>query len=170
MRKPPCSWRTSPICSAKRRVRYVRSVEESKELNERREPCVVIAASGMCEGGRIQHHLKHNIEDGRNTVLIIGFQAPGTLGRRLVEHQPEVRIHDRLWQVKAEIVIMNGFSSHADHNELLAALGPLAPTTRRLCLVHGELPPAQALANDLQARGFKDVIIPERGQTLPLPE
>src|SRR5207249_1688359 len=80
-------------------VHYVRTVEESKRLNAAKDPCVIIASSGMCESGRILHHLKHTIEDARNTVLIIGFQAPETLGRRLVERRPQVRIHDRLWQL-----------------------------------------------------------------------
>jgi metallo-beta-lactamase family protein len=129
---------------------------------------VIVAASGMCEAGRILHHLKHNVEDERNTVLIVGFQAPGTLGRRLVEKRPEVRIHNRLWKLRAEVAVMNGFSSHADHNELLAALGPLAGKTARVCLVHGEVGPAEALAKDLRARGFPEVAIPDRGETAPV--
>src|SRR5262249_39202475 len=85
-----------------KRIRYVHSVEESKSLNARQEPCIIIAASGMCEAGRILHHLKHAIEDERNTVLLVGYQAPNTLGRKLVEHQPEVRILDRRFTVRAE--------------------------------------------------------------------
>jgi metallo-beta-lactamase family protein len=103
-----------------KRIHYIHSVEESKALNDRPEPCVVIAASGMCEAGRILHHLKHNIEDARNTVLIVGFQAPETLGRRLVEKKPEVRILGRTYKVRAEVVAANGFSSHADHSDFLA--------------------------------------------------
>src|SRR5262249_41506515 len=135
-------------------VHYVRSVEESKQLNARRDPCVIISASGMCEAGRILHHLKHNIEDPRNTVLIIGYQAPDTLGRRLVEHQPEVRIHDRYWKLRAEVTVLSGFSSHADHNDFLAFLGPLAGQTKRIRLVHGEVDRAEALAQALRDQGF----------------
>jgi len=120
----------------------------------------------MCENGRIQHHLKHNVEDARNTILIIGFQAPETLGRRIVERRPEVRIHDRTWKLNAEVVVLNGFSSHADHQELMAALAPLANEASQVCLVHGELGPAQALAADLTKHGFRKVDIPERGQTV----
>ncbi|MCI0459727.1 MAG: MBL fold metallo-hydrolase [Gemmataceae bacterium] len=150
------------------RVRYVESVEESKQLNARREPCVIVSASGMCESGRILHHLKHNIEDPRTTVLIIGFQAPDTLGRRLVEKRPEVRIHNKTWKLRAEVAVLNGFSSHADHNELLAALEPLAGTAGQVCLVHGEEKPAEALAADLRGRGFAEVLIPNRGETVQL--
>ncbi len=148
-----------------RRVRYVHGVEESKELNGRRDPCVIIAASGMCEAGRIVHHLKYNLEDERNTVLIIGFQAPETLGRKLVEKRPEVRIHGRDVKVRAEVVVMNGFSSHADHNDFLAFLGPLAAQTKRVRLVHGEPDRAEALAKALREHGFADVGIPDRGET-----
>src|SRR5262249_20965126 len=155
-----------PDVFGQKHVQYLRTVDESKMLNERREPCVIIASSGMCESGRIQHHLKHNVEDSRNTILIIGFQAPDTLGRRIVERRPEVRIHNRMWKLNAEVAVLNGFSSHADHNELLAALTPLAHEARQVCLVHGELIPAQALAADLRKQGFANVEIPERGQTL----
>jgi metallo-beta-lactamase family protein len=155
-----------PDLFGRRRVHYTTSVEESKALNGRRDPCVIIAASGMCESGRILHHLRHNIEDARNTVLIIGFQAPDTLGRRLVEKRPEVRIHNRIYQRKAEVAVMNGFSSHADHNELLAALGPLAGKVKRVCLVHGEVGPAEALAVALRERGFAEVNVPDRGEAV----
>ena len=118
----------------------------------------------MCEAGRILHHLKHNIEDPRCTILIVGFQAPDTLGRRLVERRPEVRILGRTFPVKAEVVALNGLSSHADHGELLRMLGPLAGTTRQVRLVHGEPDRAAALAEGLRAAGFADVAAPERGE------
>jgi metallo-beta-lactamase family protein len=151
-----------------RRIRYVHTVEESKALNGRQDPCVIIASSGMCEAGRILHHLKHNVEDPRNTVLIIGFQAPDTLGRKLVERKPEVRILDRPLQVRAEVVVMNGFSSHADHNDFLAFLGPLAGQTAQVRLVHGEMPNSEALAAALRARGFSEVAIPDRGESVSI--
>jgi metallo-beta-lactamase family protein len=149
-------------------VHYVTSVEESKRLNGRREPCVILASSGMCEAGRILHHLKHNLEDERNAVLIVGYQAEGTLGRRLVEKQHEVRVLDRVCRVNAEVVVMNGFSGHADQNELLDALAPLAGATRQVCLVHGEPARSEALRQALLGRGFADVLVPERGQTVAL--
>jgi metallo-beta-lactamase family protein len=148
------------------RVHYLRAVEDSKRLNQRREPCIIIAASGMCEAGRILHHLKHNIEDKRNTVLIIGYQAPETLGRRLVERREEVRIHDRYWKLRAEVAVMNGFSSHADHEDLLSFLGPLSGRARHVRLVHGEEQPAAALAQALRLQGFADVSVPRLGEAV----
>jgi metallo-beta-lactamase family protein len=156
--------REQPDLFGERTVRYVEKVHESIELNDRPGPCVIISASGMCEGGRILHHLKHNIEDARSTVLIAGFQAPGTLGRRLVERRPAVRILGREVALKAEVVVLNGLSSHADHGDLLRSLGPLAAEGRRVRLVHGEPERAAALAEGLRGVGFADVAIPDRGE------
>jgi metallo-beta-lactamase family protein len=147
-------------------VRYVQSVEESKGLHRIKDPCIIIAASGMCESGRILHHLKNNVEDPRNTVLIIGYQAPHTLGRRLVERRPEVKIFDRVYQRQAEVVVLNGFSAHADQNDFRAFLGPLAGTTEKVRLVHGESDQAQALTTMLAEIGFRDVGYPDRGETV----
>ena len=149
-----------------RRVRYVDKVHESIALNDRPEPCVIISASGMCEAGRILHHLKHNIEDPRSTILIVGFQAPDTLGRRLVERRPEVRILGRMCALRADVVVLNGLSSHADHGDLLRSLGPLVGTVQRVRLVHGEPERAETLAAGLRAAGFSDVAIPERGESV----
>jgi metallo-beta-lactamase family protein len=157
-----------PDLFGQKRVHYIQSVEESKRLNALREPWVIIAASGMCESGRILHHLKHNIEDPRTTVLIIGFQAPETLGRRLVERCPQVRILNKMLQVRAEVVVMNGFSSHADQQDFLSFLGPLAGQVKAVRLVHGEMDRAQALADSLRAAGFPDVQIPEPGDSFTL--
>jgi metallo-beta-lactamase family protein len=123
----------------------------------------------MCETGRILHHLKHNIEDARCTVLIIGYQAPETLGRRLVEKRPEVKIHDRLYAVRAEVVVLNGFSSHADRNDFESFFAPLAQTTKKVRLVHGEPDQAAALAAALRAQGFPDVAAAAPGETVELP-
>ena len=153
----------TPDLFGEQHIHYVEKVHDSIALNDRTEPCVIISASGMCEAGRILHHLKHNIEDPRSTILIAGYQAEGTLGRRLVERRPEVRILGRMFALKAEVVVLNGLSSHADHGELLRSLGPLAGTTRQVRLVHGELERATALAEGLRAAGFSDVAIPDRG-------
>jgi metallo-beta-lactamase family protein len=158
--------REQPDLFGEQTVRYVEKVHESIELNGRPGPSVIISASGMCEGGRVLHHLKHNIEDARNTVLIAGFQAPGTLGRRLVERWPVVRILGREVALKAEVVVLNGLSSHADHGDLLRSLGPLAAAGRRVRLVHGEPERAAALAEGLRGAGFADVAIPERGESV----
>jgi metallo-beta-lactamase family protein len=157
-----------PDIFGEKRIRYVRAVEESKKLNDLRDPCVIIAASGMCEAGRILHHLKHNIEDERNAVLIVGYQAPETLGKRLVEGRPEVRILDRYYKLRAEVVVMNGFSAHADRQDLLDYLGPLSGQVRAVRLVHGEPEQSEALAESLRGRGFADVAIPDRGDSVHL--
>ena len=145
-------------------VRYVERVDESIALNRYPGPCVIISASGMCEAGRVLHHLKHHLPDPRSTVLIAGYQAEGTLGRRLVERRPEVRVLGQTVPVKAEVVVLNGLSSHADHADLLRMLGPLAPAVVRL--VHGEPDRAAALAEGLKGIGFADVAIPAPGDTV----
>jgi metallo-beta-lactamase family protein len=147
-------------------IHYVEKVHESIALNRHPGPCIIISASGMCEAGRVLHHLKHNLEDSRNTILIVGYQAENTLGRRLVERRPEVRILGQTLPVKAEVVVLNGLSSHADHGDLLRCLGPLAGVARQVRLVHGEPDRAAALAEALRGIGFADVGIPERGESV----
>jgi metallo-beta-lactamase family protein len=157
-----------PDLFGEQHIRYVEKVHESIALNHLPGPAVIISASGMCEAGRILHHLKHHIGDPTSTVLIAGYQAEGTLGRRLVERQPEVRILGQVVAVKAEIVVLNGLSSHADHGDLLRSLGPLAGTARQVRLVHGEPERAAALAEGLRAAGFADVAIADRGESVPV--
>lgn len=149
------------------RLRYIREVEDSKALNFLREPAVIISASGMCENGRILHHLKNNIEDVRNAVLIVGWQAPHTLGRRLVERQPTVRIFGQEYTLRANVEVISGFSAHADRNELLAYTGHLNHANgrlKRVFVVHGEEEPAMALASGIREQGVPDVLVPEQGQ------
>jgi metallo-beta-lactamase family protein len=155
-----------PELFGEHRIRYIESVHDSIALNDHPGPCVIISASGMCEAGRVLHHLKHHIEDPRSTVLIVGYQAEDTLGRRLVERRPEVRILGRSFKVKANIVVLNGLSSHADHPELLRQLAPLAQTSRHVRLVHGDPPRSAALAEAMQEAGFADVVMPDRGDSL----
>jgi metallo-beta-lactamase family protein len=158
--------REHPDLFGEQHVRYIDKVHESIALNHLREPCVIISASGMCEAGRVLHHLKHNIEDARCTVLIAGYQATDTLGRRLVERQPEVRILGRTLTLKAEVLVLNGLSSHPDHAGLLASFTPLAETARQVRLVHGEPDRAAVLAESLRAAGFADVAVPESGESI----
>jgi metallo-beta-lactamase family protein len=143
-------------------VELLETVQESKRLNGLRETCVVIAPSGMCEFGRVLHHLLHGLDDPRNTVAFVGYQAEHTLGRKIVEGLSPVRIYDALVTVRAEIVRMNGFSAHADADELLAALAPLKDAAAKTFVVHGEPDMADALTKELRARGFKDVVSPNR--------
>ena len=147
------------------RVVYVRSVEESKKLNERTSPCIIIAASGMCEAGRILHHLANTVGDSRNTVMIVGYQAEHTLGKRLVEGQEEVKIFGVPHKRKAEVAVMNSFSAHAGQDELLEFAGTLdKKRLRKIFLVHGEISQAEQLAGKLKERGMESVWIPERGE------
>lgn len=157
-----------PGLFAGHRVRYIESVHESIALNRGTEPCVIISSSGMCEAGRILHHLKHNLDNSRTTVLIAGYQAEHTLGRRLVERRSEVRVLGRMVPVRAEIVVLNGLSSHADHDDLMRMLVPLAADTGRVRLVHGEPHRAEALAAALRAAGFADVAAPDRGESVEI--
>jgi metallo-beta-lactamase family protein len=150
------------------RLRYVASVDESRALNDRTEPCILIAASGMCEGGRILHHLRHGLGNPKNTVLFVGFQGEGTLGRRLREGAQEVRILGETVRVAAEVAALDGFSAHADQEELASWVSRLDPAPRRIFLVHGELGPAQALAPILEQRVGAKVTIPEKGEEFAL--
>jgi metallo-beta-lactamase family protein len=152
-----------------RRLQYVRDAAESKKLNDLHGPMVIISASGMCEQGRILHHLRNNIEDPRNTVLITGFQAENTLGRRLVEKQPEVKIFGEPMRVRAEIVSLDELSGHADQKELLEWIKPLAPMLRQVFLVHGEPRQSAILAKILNSTYRLDAIAPSLGQSFNLP-
>jgi metallo-beta-lactamase family protein len=143
------------------RLHYVRNVRDSKELNRLEGPAVIVSASGMCEAGRIQHHLKHNIEDPRNTVLIVSWQAPHTLGRRLVERQPTVKIFGERFRLRARVETINGYSAHADRDEILNWVRPIAKGLKRAFVVHGEPDSCEALAGDLRELGAQSVAVPE---------
>lgn len=139
---------------------YVHSRDSSKAIMHSGRPCIVIAASGMCEAGRILHHLRSGVDEERNTILIAGFQAKFTLGRRFVEGEKEVPILGDRFPVRAEIVVLNGYSSHADRDELLRYADGLRGRCRRVFLVHGELEQSTALAEGLRSAGHADVSIP----------
>jgi len=149
-------------------VHFVASADESQELTQRKGPAVIVASGGMCEGGRIVGHLKEHLNDPRATIVLVSYQAPGTVGTRLLERKPTVRFHGRNWNKWAEVVELNGFSGHADHDDLTAYLDPLAGSTRQVRLVHGELHAAEALAESLVSHGFDDVAVPAQGQTVEL--
>lgn len=151
-----------------RRLKLIRDVAESKALNDLRGPFVVISASGMCEAGRILHHLKNNIEDPRNTILITGFQAANTLGRKIVDKLPEVPIFGEPMRLRAEVETLNELSGHADQQELLAWMKPIARGLKGVFLVHGEPAQAEALAHAIHERYGLDAVIPDRGQSFEL--
>jgi metallo-beta-lactamase family protein len=154
--------------SPERRARYIRSSEESKRLSDSRSPCVIIAPGGMCDGGRIVRHIKENIDDPRCCIVLVSYQAPHTLGRRLLTPGPRIRIHGRVCNRWAEFVELPGFSGHADRAELLRMLAPLAGQARQVHLVHGETEQAESLAEALEGFGFANVNIPHRGESFAL--
>jgi metallo-beta-lactamase family protein len=144
-------------------ITYTRSVEESKALNKRDEPMVIISASGMAETGRILHHLRHNIADPRNTVLIVSWQAPHTLGRRLAERESQVRIFGETYERRAEVATIGGLSAHAGQPALLEYAQVVKSTVKQVFLVHGEPAPARALTEKLDEAGVGKVYYPELG-------
>jgi metallo-beta-lactamase family protein len=153
------------------RLRYIRSVEQSKQLNDLRQPAIIISASGMCEAGRILHHLKNNIEDHRTMILFVGFQAENTLGRKILDGQDPVPIFGEPMRVRAEVRQALGYSAHADQAELISWFNRVRQegSVRRVFLVHGEEAASRALA-DLLARpaDAPPVEIPARGDKVTL--
>ncbi len=150
------------------KLTFTRSVEASKAINERKGPLVIISASGMAENGRILHHLRNNVGDPRNTVLITSWMAPHTLGRRLVERQPRVRIFGDEYEVRAEVTAVDGLSAHAGQEGLLAYARAVRGRARAVFLVHGEPGPAAALKAKLGDMGSTAVHYPEPEQFFEL--
>jgi metallo-beta-lactamase family protein len=149
-----------------RYIHYVSSVQESQKLNALKGPCIIISASGMCEGGRILHHLKHSIEDEANIVAIVGFQAEHTLGRKLVEGWDTVPIFGKPVRRRARVVTFNGLSAHADREDLLAYVRAITPLPSNIFVVHGEDRQAYSLAAAITAEHSNvTVTVPELGKT-----
>ena len=147
---------------------YVTATEDSKRLNSLKGPAVIISASGMCESGRILHHLKHSIEEPRNTVLIVGFMAQNTLGRRILEREPEVRIFGDMYPLRSRVEVLNTFSAHADYNDILSYVGRLdRKRLKEIFLVHGEPEAQQNLKRVLTGEGYSASIV-RYGERYPL--
>lgn len=140
---------------------YIRSVEESKALNDRKDPMVIISASGMAETGRILHHLKNNIENPKTTICIVSWQAPDTLGRRLADREKQVRIFGEVYNVRAEVSTIGGLSGHAGQDLLMEYALSANGKSRKVFLVHGEEKPASILLNKLRDVGVRQVAYPE---------
>jgi metallo-beta-lactamase family protein len=138
-------------------LRFIRDQKESKSLNDDKRQMIIIAGSGMCESGRILHHLKNNIEDSRNTILIVGYMARDTLGRRIVERERFVRIFGVEHQLNAEVATVNAFSAHADKDELVELIGECLPL-KKIFIVHGEEEQSQALWESLNQKGLDSYI------------
>jgi metallo-beta-lactamase family protein len=150
------------------RLKYVREVSESKALNDLHGPFLVISASGMCEGGRILHHLRNNISDPRNTVLFTGFQGEHTLGRKILEGQSEVPIFGEPVTVRAEVLSLDELSGHADQRELIEWMRPIARGLKKVFLVHGEPASAATLAQVVQKEYGIETVVPARGESFEL--
>jgi metallo-beta-lactamase family protein len=142
---------------------YVRDPEASKALNHKAGPFLVVSASGMCEAGRIRHHLKNGVEDAKNAILIVGYQAPHTLGRRLVDGDREVAIFGEPYRRNAEVVVMDEFSAHADRHDLLAWVTGFRRPPGRAFVVHGEPEQAEPFAAALRQAGIAEVTVPDQG-------
>jgi len=151
------------------RLTYIRDAEESKKLNASRLPMVILSASGMCEAGRVLHHLRNNVADPRNTVMIVGYCAPHTLGRRIVEREREVRIFGESHPLRAHVEVMNAYSAHADQPELVDFIGRMdRDRLHRIFLVHGDPSAQLALADALVAAGTVRPEAPGRGESVEL--
>jgi metallo-beta-lactamase family protein len=145
-------------------IRYTRSSDESKAINGLKEPHIIISASGMCTGGRVLHHLVNNIERKDNTLLFIGYQADGTVGRRLLDGAKHIKIMNRELDVRARIESLDAFSAHAGRNEILDWLHAFNEFPSQVFLNHGEPDASQSLAEEIRREFDTNVIIPEAGQ------
>lgn len=144
------------------KIRYIRAVQESKEINRMEGPAIIISAAGMCEYGRILHHLKNNCEDQRNTILIVGFQAKNTLGRRIVERRPRIKIFGVEYDLNAHVEVMDEFSAHADQQELIRFARRFEGRAEKIMLVHGESDAQKELQHILSDDGLNVEILKER--------
>jgi metallo-beta-lactamase family protein len=149
-------------------VHYTRTVEESMKLNDMEGPLIILSASGMCEGGRILHHLRNNLDKPATTVLLVGYQAEGTLGRKLQRGDPEVSVYGFPVKVKARVETMHTFSAHADKPDLLWFIQSLGPSLTKIFLVHGDPDQRAAFQKTLKEAGYTSVETPQFGQTFEL--
>jgi metallo-beta-lactamase family protein len=149
---------------------YIENVEDSKALNAHDEPCIILSASGMADAGRIKHHIKHAVGDAKNTILIVGYCSPRSLGSDLEQGNPQVHIFGEVFDVKAEVRTLYAFSAHADYRELLRYLSCQdAARVKKVFLVHGEAEGKSELRQRLLDEGYAGVVIPEKGEVFELP-
>jgi metallo-beta-lactamase family protein len=151
------------------RLNYITDVEDSKKLNEKEGPMVIIASSGMCEAGRILHHLANNIDNKNNIVLIVGYTAQHTLGRKIVEKEKVVKIFGEEHQLNAEVIVMESFSAHADADELVAYCDNFDKSRmNEIFLVHGDPEQQDIFGNNLSKLGFKKISKPQKGEVFEI--
>ncbi len=144
---------------------YITRVEDSKKLNDHKQPCIIISASGMMEAGRVKHHLANNISNPQNTVLVVGYCAPTTLGARIARGDKEVSIHGTVYEVKADVKKIDSFSGHGDYKEMISFLGCQNKSLiKKTFIVHGEYETQKKYVSSLLLEGFENVEIPARGQ------
>lgn len=144
---------------------YITKVEDSKRLNDHKKPCVIISASGMMEAGRVKHHLANNITDPRNTILVVGYCAPTTLGARIVRGDKEVSIHGTIYPVKAEVKKIESFSGHGDYKEMISFISCQdKKSLAKIFIVHGEYETQKKYVASLNNEGFSNIEIPAKGQ------
>jgi metallo-beta-lactamase family protein len=153
-----------PAAEAQVPVEYLLDADESRLVTTEGGPAVIIASGGMCEGGRILNHLKHHVDDPRSAVVLVSYQAPTSVGAKLLEKRPTVRFHGRNWNKWVEVSQINGFSGHADQVDFEALLGGAVGRTGKVRLVHGEVEQSEALESRLTRMGFADVDVPTWGE------
>jgi metallo-beta-lactamase family protein len=149
-------------------LKVTASANDSKKINEHKGPCLILAGAGMCNAGRIVHHLKHNLWKEETHVLFVGYQAQNSLGRRIVERQPFVSIHGERIPVRAQVHTLGGFSAHAGQKDLLHWIGAIAPSKPRVILTHGEDGPRNILAQLVQKRFGLKPLLPQMGEVVEL--
>ncbi len=151
-------------------LEYISNVNDSKDLNDQKGPMMIISSSGMCEAGRILHHLANNIENARNTIMITGYCADHTLGKRIVEKDPEVPIFGEKYKLKAEVAVMNSLSAHADRDELMNYIKQFNhDRLQNIFLVHGDYDQQQKLSDGLKTElGFSNITIPQSGDVIEI--
>jgi metallo-beta-lactamase family protein len=143
-------------------LRYIKSVEESKALNEDLHPKVIISASGMADAGRVKHHIKNNIDNPKNTILLVGYCEPHSLGGRLMAGQKEVKIYSEFYEVRCHVASIRSMSAHGDYEDLMQFLACQAPhLVKQIYVVHGEAEVQDKFAERLLKKGFKEVIVPQ---------
>jgi metallo-beta-lactamase family protein len=147
-------------------LNYVSSRDESKALNHDKQPMIIIAGSGMCEAGRILHHLKNNISESRNTILVVGYMAANTLGKRIVDKERFVRIFGVEHELNAQVSVINAFSGHADQNDLLGYVKSCLPI-KKVFIVHGDIEQSQAI-HDLMRQSAINSYMPEKNEEVVL--
>lgn len=149
-------------------LRYVTDVEESKAINFSKEPCVIISASGMVNAGRIRHHVSNNMENKNNTILMVGYCAPGTTGYEIRSGATELKFFGETKQLRAEVEIMDSFSAHADQLEMLTFIQNQKHSARKIFLVHGNDEARMDFKNKLKEEGFNEIVLPNLGETFTI--